>query len=108
MRTGAREIISRKDKRAYEATVRVIDDTIGPLYAECGRSGDFEAYVDEVRATHKPKRNLMKLMDGLPTPDGQRCTAHSWRSGHPGVSLDLCSSRRWPPCGGLPPASFWC
>ena len=35
------------------------------LYAESDRSEDFDAYVEEVRTAHKPKRNLMKLMAGL-------------------------------------------
>lgn len=29
------------------------------------RPGDFDVYIDEVRAAHKPKRNLMKLMAGI-------------------------------------------
>ncbi len=63
------EIIDRKDKRAYAEAVRVIDQTFRPLFTEAGRSGDFPRYVDEVRAAHKPKRNLMKLIDRLDAPD---------------------------------------
>ena len=42
-----------------------VDETMRALYAESGCSEDFGAYIEEVRAAHKPKRNLMKLMAGL-------------------------------------------
>lgn len=67
-REHVEEIIGRKDKRSYEEAVRLIDQTIRPLFVECGRSVDFPRYVDEVRAAHKPKRNLMKLIDRLDAP----------------------------------------
>jgi len=47
--------------------VRLIDQTIRPLFAECGRPADFDAYLAEVRTAHRPKRNLMKLMDEFQT-----------------------------------------
>ena len=59
--------IAGKDKRSYAEAVRIIDQTIRQLFAECERPADFDAYVAEVRATHRPKRNLMKAMDGLRT-----------------------------------------
>lgn len=68
-REHVEEIIGRKDKRAYEEAVRLMDRTIRPLFTESGRSGDFPRYVDEVRAAHKPKRNLMKLIDRLDASD---------------------------------------
>jgi uncharacterized Zn finger protein len=68
-RDHVEEIIAHKDKRAYAEAVRLIDETIRPLFAESGHPTDFRAYVNEVRATHKPKRNLMKLIDGLQAPD---------------------------------------
>lgn len=64
-RSHVEAIIARKDKRAYEEAVRLIDEAIRPLFAESGRPGDWGMYVDEVRTAHKPKRNLMKLLDGL-------------------------------------------
>ncbi len=67
-REHVEEIIGRKDKRSYEEAVRLMDRTIRPLFAESGRSVDFPRYVDEVRAAHKPKRNLMKLIDRLDAP----------------------------------------
>jgi uncharacterized Zn finger protein len=59
--------IAGKDKRSYAEAVRLIDETIRPLFGECGRPADFPVYVDEVRTAHRPKRNLMKLIDGLST-----------------------------------------
>lgn len=50
--------IAGKDKRSYAQAVRMIDQTIRPLFAECDRPADFDAYLAEVRTTHKPKRNL--------------------------------------------------
>lgn len=45
--------------------VRLIDETMRPLYAESGQPEDFDSYAEGVRAGHKAKRNLMKLMAGL-------------------------------------------
>lgn len=64
-RRHVEDVIAGKDKRAYAEAVRLIDGTVRELYAESGRAEDFDAYVEEVRASHKPKRNLMKLMAGL-------------------------------------------
>ena len=64
-RRHVEDVIAGKDKRAYAEAVRLIDETVRELHTECGRSEDFGAYVEEVRAAHKPKRNLMKLMAGL-------------------------------------------
>lgn len=61
------EVIAGKNNRAYREAVQLIDETMRALFAECGRSEDFGAYVAEVRATHKPKRNLMKLMGSVTT-----------------------------------------
>ncbi len=65
-------IIGHKDKRAYEEAVRLIDETIRPLFAETGRPADFRAYLEEVRIAHKPKRNLIKLIDRLGAPNPAR------------------------------------
>jgi hypothetical protein len=45
-----------------EAALALLRNTIRALFAECGRPDDFAGYVAEVRASHKPKRNLMKSM----------------------------------------------
>jgi hypothetical protein len=34
--------------------VQLIDETMRELYAESGRPGDFDVYIDEVRATTNP------------------------------------------------------
>lgn len=64
-RRHVEDVIAGKDKRAYAEAVRLIDETMRALYTESGRPEDFDAYVEEVRAAHKPKRNLMKLMADL-------------------------------------------
>lgn len=64
-RRHVEDVIAGKDKRAYAEAVRLIDETMRALYAESGRPEDFDAYVEEVRAGHKAKRNLMKLMAEL-------------------------------------------
>ena len=57
--------IAGKDKRSYAEAIRLMKETIRPLLAECGRAADFDSYLAEVRATHRQKRNLMKLIDKL-------------------------------------------
>jgi uncharacterized Zn finger protein len=64
-RRHVEDVIAGKDKRAYAEAVRLIDETMRTLYTESGRPEDFDAYVEEVRTAHRPKRNLMKLMAGL-------------------------------------------
>jgi uncharacterized Zn finger protein len=64
-RRHVENVIAGKDKRAYAEAVRLIDETMRSLYIEGDRSEDFDAYVEEVRTAHKPKRNLMKAMAGL-------------------------------------------
>jgi len=64
-RCHVEDVIAGKDKRAYAEAVRLIDETMRALYSESGQPDDFDSYVEEVRTTHKPKRNLMKLMAGL-------------------------------------------
>jgi uncharacterized Zn finger protein len=57
--------IAGKDKRSYAEAIRLMKQMIDPLFVECGRAADFDTYLAEVRATHRQKRNLMKLMDKL-------------------------------------------
>jgi uncharacterized Zn finger protein len=64
-RRHVEDVIAGKDKRAYAEAVRLIDETMRALYDESGRPEDFDAYVEEVRTSHRAKRNLMKLMAGL-------------------------------------------
>ena len=64
-RRHVEEVIAGRDKRAYAEAVRLIDGVVRELHAESGRAEDFDVYVEEVRAAHRAKRNLMKLMAGL-------------------------------------------
>lgn len=64
-RRHVEDVIAGRDKRAYAEAVRLIDKTMRVLYVECGRPEDFDVYVEEVRSTHRAKRNLIKVMSGL-------------------------------------------
>jgi uncharacterized Zn finger protein len=64
-RRHVEDLIAHKDKRSYAEAVAVVGTTIRALYTECDRAGDFAAYIDELRAAHKPKRNLIKLIAEL-------------------------------------------
>jgi uncharacterized Zn finger protein len=64
-RNHVERTIAGKDKRSYAEATRLMKQMIGPLFVECGRAADFDSYLAEVRATHRQKRNLMKLMDQL-------------------------------------------
>ncbi len=66
-RLHVEQTIAGKDKRSYTEAVRLIDETIRPLFTECGKQDDYEGYLEEIRSSHRPKRNLMKLMDHLRT-----------------------------------------
>lgn len=56
--------IDRKTKADYrEATGLLV--RIRELMTRTGRADEFPPYLGEVRAAHKRKRNLMKLLDGL-------------------------------------------
>ncbi len=39
-------------------------DHVRELLGSAGRSEAFASYAERVRVAHKPKRNLMKLLDG--------------------------------------------
>jgi len=54
--------LNRKDINAYREAVRTLR-TVHRLMKELGREADFTAYVEGVRATHRQKRNFMKLLD---------------------------------------------
>jgi uncharacterized Zn finger protein len=57
--------IAGKNNRSYAEAVRLIEQSIRALFGECGRPADFDSYVEEIRTVHRPKRNLMKLLEGL-------------------------------------------
>jgi len=57
------QTIARKDNRAYADAVELIDTILRALFDECGRPDDLRAYVNDLRARHKPKRNLTRIID---------------------------------------------
>jgi uncharacterized Zn finger protein len=59
------DTIAYKDKRSYAEAVQLIEDTIRPLFAEAGRPHGFAEYLEQLRATHRQKRNFIKLLDGF-------------------------------------------
>lgn len=56
--------IARKNNDAYRQALAHVRE-IRALLSALGRGGEFPAYVAELRARHKPKRNLVKLLDAL-------------------------------------------
>lgn len=54
--------IDAKNNRAYADAVKTMHKLKG-LMDRAGRPEEFPAYIASVRTAHKPKRNLMKLMD---------------------------------------------
>jgi len=56
------QLIGTKNNRGYADAVSMMDH-VRDLLANAGRPDDFARYAAAVRAAHKPKRNLMKLLD---------------------------------------------
>ena len=54
--------IDAKNNQAYAQAVELIA-RVSRLMRAADREADFTPYVEKLRATHKPKRNLMKLFD---------------------------------------------
>jgi uncharacterized Zn finger protein len=55
-------LIDGKNNSAYEEAVRLLRKVAG-LMALLGRADEFRSYLTGVCARHKPKRNLMRLLD---------------------------------------------
>jgi len=55
-------IIDSKNNSAYEEAVRLLRK-IARLMALLDRTAEFQSYLTGVRARHKPKRNLLRLLD---------------------------------------------
>lgn len=55
-------VIGRKNNQAYEEAVRLLRK-VQELMSRLGRGEEFATYLASVRAAHRPKRNLMKLLD---------------------------------------------
>ncbi len=56
------QLIGTKNNRGYADAVSLMDH-VRILLANAGRPDDFGPYAAGVRTAHKPKRNLMKLLD---------------------------------------------
>lgn len=56
------ELIDNKNNRGYADAVAMMDQ-VRSLLANAGRPEDVGPYAAAVRTAHKPKRNLMKLLD---------------------------------------------
>ncbi|MGH9340604.1 MAG: SWIM zinc finger family protein [Acidobacteriota bacterium] len=54
--------LNRKNNEAYREAVGLLK-TVQRLMTRLDRKSDFARYLESVRATHKPKRNFMKLLD---------------------------------------------
>ena len=55
-------IINGKSNASYEAAVRLLHK-VNKLMTPMGQTTEFHDFVASLRARHKPKRNLMKLLD---------------------------------------------
>ncbi len=55
-------LINRKNNDAYAEAVALLRK-IRAVMARLGREAEFKLYLESVRATHKRKRNLIKLLD---------------------------------------------
>ena len=56
------ELIGTKNNRGYADAVSLMDH-VRILLTNAGCRDDFAPYAAGVRTAHKPKRNLMKLLD---------------------------------------------
>ncbi len=56
-------IINRKKNDAYAEAVQMML-TIGQWMKQAKKESEFTCWIQDIRLCHKPKRNLMKLMDG--------------------------------------------
>ncbi len=56
--------VERKNNQAYEDAAQLVQK-IQRLTKQLNRDAEFADYLREVRATHKPKRNFMKLLDQI-------------------------------------------
>ena len=73
-------LIDQKNRRGYEEAVETLH-TIGELMDRLGRGDDFPEYLATVRAKHKQKRSLMKLLDEA-----------EWRRGTGGVATSAAEA----------------
>lgn len=55
-------VIARKNNNAYKEAVSLLKK-VKELLGKLGKGKQFKAYLDSIRAKHKRKRNLMKMID---------------------------------------------
>lgn len=58
------EIVGQTNNNAYESAVALIRQ-VGQLMAGLGQAPQFDDYLAELKTAFKPKRNFIKLLDGL-------------------------------------------
>ena len=56
--------VNQKNNEAYREAVGLLRK-IRELMRRLGREAEFPTYLESVRAAHKPKRNLMKLIERM-------------------------------------------
>lgn len=61
------DMVGQANNDAYARAVALMG-TVGRLMAGLGQTAQFAVYVVQVRAAFKPKRNFIKLLDGLVAP----------------------------------------
>ena len=61
------EIVGQTGNEAYASAIHLVREMQG-LMIRLGQIPEFDAYLTELRATCKPKRNFIKLLDGVTVP----------------------------------------
>lgn len=58
------QIVEKTSNTAYEEAIRLIRK-VGQLMSDLGQSGALADYLAALRLQYKPKRNFIKLLDGV-------------------------------------------
>lgn len=58
------EMVGQTNKNAYASAIALIDQ-MRPLMLGLGQTAPWQTYLAELRTTFKPKRNFIKLLDGI-------------------------------------------
>ena len=89
------QLIGTKNKRGYADAVSLMAQ-VRDLLASAGRPDDLGPYAAAVRTAHKPKRNLMKLLDQREWRSLSRAAKESGQA-RPGDSAVHCPPRHHGP-----------
>lgn len=57
-------LINLRNNDSYAEAAKLVEK-VGKLYKQLKQKAEFEDYVNELRVTHKAKRNFMKCLDGV-------------------------------------------